>query len=216
MMDRTDRHLRYLLRLLAPHARLYTEMITARALLHGDRRRGCCASILPSIPSRCSSAAAIPASSQLRRSSALRPATTRSISTSAVPSDRVQAGCFGAALMLEPARVAECVARDARRRRRARHRQDAARRRRPRLATSSLRDFIAEVAAAGCTTFIVHARKAWLKRLEPETEPRDPAARLRPRASLEARVSGAAHRDQRRSRRRSRTASRSSRTSTAS
>ena len=39
MMDRTDRHLRYLLRLLAPHARLYTEMITARALLHGDGER---------------------------------------------------------------------------------------------------------------------------------------------------------------------------------
>ena len=39
MMDRTDRHLRYLLRLLAPHARLYTEMITARALLRGDAQR---------------------------------------------------------------------------------------------------------------------------------------------------------------------------------
>ena len=39
MMDRTDRHLRYLLRLLAPHARLYTEMITARALLRGDTER---------------------------------------------------------------------------------------------------------------------------------------------------------------------------------
>ena len=39
MMDRTDRHLRYLLRLLAPHARLYTEMITARALLRGDAER---------------------------------------------------------------------------------------------------------------------------------------------------------------------------------
>src|SRR5512134_820917 len=39
MMDRTDRHLRYLLRLLAPHARLYTEMITARALLHGDAEK---------------------------------------------------------------------------------------------------------------------------------------------------------------------------------
>lgn len=39
MMDYTDRHFRYLLRLLAPHARLYTEMITARALLHGDAPR---------------------------------------------------------------------------------------------------------------------------------------------------------------------------------
>src|SRR5687767_1913216 len=42
MMDRTDRHLRYLLRLLAPHARLYTEMVTARALLHGDAAKLLC------------------------------------------------------------------------------------------------------------------------------------------------------------------------------
>src|SRR5512134_2024354 len=72
MMDRTDRHLRFLLRLLAPHARLYTEMITARALLRGDAAR-----LLEF------DAAEHPVAR--RRGSALRRATTRSISTSAVP-----------------------------------------------------------------------------------------------------------------------------------
>ncbi len=86
---------------------------------------------------------------------------------SAVPSDRVQAGCFGAALMLEPARVAECVG--------AMRAAVAV----PVTVKTRLgvddhdsyefaRDFIGEVAAAGCTTFIVHARKAWLKGLSPK------------------------------------------------
>ena len=63
-----------------------------------------------------------------------------------------------------------------------------------------VRDFIARSRHAGCDTFIVHARKAWLSGLEPEAESRDSAARLRARASVEARVSGAADRHQRRAR----------------
>ena len=79
-----------------------------------------------------------------------------------------------------------------------------------------VRDFIAEVAAAGCTTFIVHARKAWLSGLSPKQNREIPPLDYAPRASLEARVSGAAHRHQRRLRDARRQRRRSSRTSTAS
>src|SRR5688500_17831723 len=166
MMDRTDRHLRYLLRLLAPHARLYTEMITARALLHGDAGR-----LLRF------DAAEHPVALQLGGSDPNELAAAARLGAAAgydeinlnvgCPSDRVQAGCFGAALMLERARVAECVA------------AMRAVVRVPVTVKTRLgvdehdsyefaRDFIAEVAAAGCTTFIVHARKAWLSGLSPK------------------------------------------------
>ena len=166
MMDRTDRHLRYLLRLLAPRARLYTEMITARALLHGAADR-----LLRFDP------AEHPVALQLGGSDPGELAAAARLGAAAgydeinlnvgCPSDRVQAGCFGAALMLEPARVAECVG--------AMRAAVAV----PVTVKTRLgvddhdsyefaRDFIAEVAAAGCTTFIVHARKAWLKGLSPK------------------------------------------------
>ena len=166
MMDRTDRHLRYLLRLLAPRARLYTEMITARALLHGSADR-----LLRF------DAVEHPVALQLGGSDPGELAAAARLGAAAgydeinlnvgCPSDRVQAGCFGAALMLERARVAECVA------------AMRAVVRVPVTVKTRLgvddhdsyefaRDFIAEVAAAGCTTFIVHARKAWLKGLSPK------------------------------------------------
>jgi tRNA-dihydrouridine synthase A len=165
MMDRTDRHLRYLLRLLAPHARLYTEMITARALLHGDAER------LLRFDS-----VEHPVALQLGGSDPAELGAAAQLGVSAgydeinlnvgCPSDRVQAGCFGAALMLEPKRVAECV--------RAMRAAVAV----PVTVKTRLgvddhdsyefaRDFISEVAAAGCETFIVHARKAWLSGLSP-------------------------------------------------
>jgi tRNA-dihydrouridine synthase A len=165
MMDRTDRHLRYLLRLLAPHARLYTEMITARALLHGDAER------LLRFDS-----VEHPVALQLGGSDPAELGAAAQLGVSAgydeinlnvgCPSDRVQAGCFGAALMLEPKRVAECV--------RAMRAAVAV----PVTVKTRLgvddhdsyefaRDFIGEVAAAGCETFIVHARKAWLSGLSP-------------------------------------------------
>jgi tRNA-dihydrouridine synthase A len=166
MMDRTDRHFRYLLRLLAPHARLYTEMITARALLHGDAEK-----LLRF------SSAEHPVALQLGGSEPAELAAAAKLGELAgydeinlnvgCPSDRVQAGCFGAALMLQPRRVADCV---------------AAMREAVRLPVTVktrlgvdehdsyefAQAFIAQVAISGCDTFIVHARKAWLKGLSPK------------------------------------------------
>jgi tRNA-dihydrouridine synthase A len=166
MMAYTDRHLRYLLRLLAPHARLYTEMITARALLRGDAQR-----LLRFDETE------HPVALQLGGSDARELAAAARLGAAygydeinlnvGCPSDRVRAGCFGAALMLERARVAECV--------RAMRAEVAV----PVTVKTRLgvddhdsyefvRDFVGEVAAAGCTTFIVHARKAWLAGLSPK------------------------------------------------
>jgi tRNA-dihydrouridine synthase A len=166
MMAYTDRHLRYLLRLLAPHARVYTEMITARALLHGDAAR-----LLEF------DAAEHPVALQLGGSDASELAAAAKLGAAAgydeinlnvgCPSDRVQAGCFGAALMLERTRVAECV-------RAMRSEVRVPVTVKTRLGVDEhdsyefVRDFVGEVAAAGCTTFIVHARKAWLSGLSPK------------------------------------------------
>jgi tRNA-dihydrouridine synthase A len=166
MMDRTDRHLRYLLRLIAPHARLYTEMVTARALLHGDSQK-----LLEF------AAVEHPVALQLGGSDAEELAAAARLGEAAgydeinlnvgCPSDRVQAGCFGAALMLEPAKVAACVAA-------MRAAVSVPVTVKTRLGVDEhdsyefARDFIATVAAAGCDTFIVHARKAWLRGLSPK------------------------------------------------
>jgi tRNA-dihydrouridine synthase A len=166
MMDRTDRHLRYLLRLIAPHARLYTEMITARALLHGDAER-----LLRF------DGAEHPVALQLGGSEPDELARAARLGEAAgydeinlncgCPSDRVQAGCFGAALMLQPDRVAESV-------RAMRAAVNAPVTVKMRLGVDDhdsyefVRDFVGTVAAAGCETFIVHARKAWLSGLSPK------------------------------------------------
>ena len=165
MMDRTDRHLRYLLRLMAPHARLYTEMITARALLRGDAER-----LLRF------DHAEHPVALQLGGAEPDELAAAARLGAAAgydeinlnvgCPSDRVQAGCFGARLMLEPRRVAECVAA-------MRAAVGVPVTVKTRLGVDEhdsyefARDFVATVAAAGCETFIVHARKAWLSGLSP-------------------------------------------------
>jgi tRNA-dihydrouridine synthase A len=166
MMDRTDRHLRYLLRLIAPHARLYTEMITAKALLHGDAER-----LLRF------DEAEHPVALQLGGSEPDELAEAARLGEAAgydeinlncgCPSDRVQAGCFGAALMLEPNRVAECV-------RAMRAAVAVPVTVKTRLGVDDhdsygfVRDFVGTVSAAGCETFIVHARKAWLRGLSPK------------------------------------------------
>jgi tRNA-dihydrouridine synthase A len=166
MMDRTDRHLRYLLRLIAPHVRLYTEMITARALLHGDAER-----LLRF------DGAEHPVALQLGGSDPDELALAARIGAAAgydeinlnvgCPSDRVQAGCFGAALMLEPARVADCV-------QAMRAAVDVPVTVKTRLGVDDhdsyefVRDFVARIAAAGCSIFVVHARKAWLSGLSPK------------------------------------------------
>jgi tRNA-dihydrouridine synthase A len=166
MMDRSDRHFRFLTRLLSSHARLYTEMITARALLRGDADR-----LLRFDP------AEHPVALQLGGSDPDELAAAARLGERAgygevnlnvgCPSDRVQAACFGAALMLDAERVAACVA--------------AMRAAvavpvtvKTRLGVDDhdsyefVRDFVATVAAAGCGTFIVHARKAWLHGLSPK------------------------------------------------
>ncbi len=165
-MDRSDRHFRFLTRVLAPNALLYTEMITARALLRGDPKR-----LLRF------DAAEHPVALQLGGADPEELAEAAKLGAAAgydeinlnvgCPSDRVQAACFGAALMLDPARVAACVA--------------AMRAAvavpvtvKTRLGVDEhdsyefLTAFVERVAAAGCDTFIVHARKAWLSGLSPK------------------------------------------------
>jgi tRNA-dihydrouridine synthase A len=166
MMDRTDRHFRYLVRQLAPHARLYTEMLTARALLHGDAER-----LLAFAP------AEHPVALQLGGSEPDELAVAAKLGAAAgydeinfnvgCPSDRVQAGCFGAALMLDPERVADCIV--------AMHEAVSV----PVTVKTRLgvdqhdsyeffRRFVDTLVAAGCTILIVHARKAWLSGLSPK------------------------------------------------
>jgi tRNA-dihydrouridine synthase A len=166
MMEWTDRHCRVFHRLLTRHARLYTEMVTADAVLHGDRER-----LLGF------SAVEHPIALQLGGSDPAKLAAAAAIGASlgydeinlniGCPSDRVQEGRFGACLMAEPDLVASCVA--------------AMRARVPvpvtvkcrigiddQDAEASLDRFIGTVANAGCAVFIVHARKAWLKGLSPK------------------------------------------------
>jgi tRNA-dihydrouridine synthase A len=183
MMDWTDRHCRYFHRLLAPDARLYTEMVVAQAALHGDRVR-----LLGF------DRAEHPVALQLGGSDPALLAQAARIGVDfgydeinlncGCPSDRVQSGRFGACLMLEPELVAEGVA--------------AMRAAVPasvpvtvkcRLGVDEHEDedffrrFINIVAAAGCEVFIVHARKAWLSGLSPkenrEVPPLDYARVLR-------------------------------------
>jgi tRNA-dihydrouridine synthase A len=166
MLDRTDRHCRYLLRLIAPRARLYTEMITARALLEGDRERFL----------RCD-AREHPVALQLGGSDPAELAAAARFGAEAgydeinlnvgCPSNRVKAGCFGAALMLDPPRVADCIAALA-------AAVPVPVTVKTRLGVDDrdtydfLRGFAHAVVAAGCRTLIVHARKAWLSGLSPK------------------------------------------------
>ena len=166
MMDWTDRHCRYFHRLLAPHARLYTEMVTTGAVLHGDRER-----LLGFSP------AESPVALQLGGHEPADLAACARIGADlgyaeinlnvGCPSDRVQSGRFGACLMREPSLVADCVAAmrasvsipvtvkcrigvDA---------QDE---------YEDLHKFVEPLVAAGLETLIVHARKAWLHGLSPK------------------------------------------------
>jgi tRNA-dihydrouridine synthase A len=165
MMAWTDRHCRVLHRLLSARARLYTEMVTADAILHGDKERliGFSAIEHPvalqlggSEPEKLNAAARIGAEFGYDEINL----------NVGCPSDRVQSGCFGAALMREPERVGECVAA-------------------MRSAVSipvtvkcrigvddqdpivALPALVEACAKAGIDTFAVHARKAWLSGLSP-------------------------------------------------
>jgi tRNA-dihydrouridine synthase A len=169
MMDWTDRHCRSFHRLLSPHARLYTEMVTAQAVVHGDRER-----LLGFDP------AERPLALQLGGAEAAVLAEAARIGVDlgydevnlnvGCPSDRVQSGRFGACLMREPALVAECVAAM----REAVAHGGAAVTVKCRTGVdeqdeyAALAAFVDAVQATGCDTFIVHARKAWLSGLSPK------------------------------------------------
>ncbi|MCB1743300.1 MAG: tRNA dihydrouridine(20/20a) synthase DusA [Gammaproteobacteria bacterium] len=166
MMDGTDRHCRYFHRLLSRHARLYSEMITTGAILHGDRERH-----LRFDP------AEHPVALQLGGSDPKAMAECAAIAEAygydevninvGCPSDRVQSGRFGACLMREPRTVADCVAAM-----RARVRIPVTVKSRIGVdnddSVEALFQFIELNREAGCEVFIIHARKAWLSGLSPK------------------------------------------------
>jgi tRNA-dihydrouridine synthase A len=166
MMDWTDRHCRFFHRLLTRRSLLYTEMITAEAVLRGDRQR-----LLGFSPEE------HPLALQLGGSDPARLAEAAAIGADwgydeinlnvGCPSDRVQEGRFGACLMAEPGLVAVCVAAM-----RARISVPVTVKCRIGIddqdSEADLERFVAAVAGAGCRTFIVHARKAWLEGLSPK------------------------------------------------
>lgn len=166
MMDWTDRHCRFLHRLMSRRALLYTEMVTAPAILHGDRDR-----LLGF------DAAEHPVAVQLGGSDPSELAQATRIAAGygydeinlniGCPSDRVQSGCFGAVLMTRPGLVADCVA--------------------EMIAASQvevtvkcrigvddqepedvLPQFLDAIRAAGVRRVTIHARKAWLQGLSPK------------------------------------------------
>lgn len=166
MLDWTTRHCRYFHRLLAPHARLYTEMVTTAALLHGDVARH-----LDYDPAEHPVALQLGGSepADLARAARLgRQWGYDEINLNCgCPSERVQRGAFGACLMAEPQLVADCVKAmcDA---------VDAPVTVKHRIGLDYdesygfVRDFVGAVSEAGCTVFIVHARNAVLKGLSPK------------------------------------------------
>ena len=166
MMDWTDRHCRYFHRLMTRRAMLYTEMVTAPAIVHGPRPK-----LLDF------SGAEHPVALQLGGSVPAELAQAVRIARDwgydeinlnvGCPSDRVQSGCFGAVLMERPDLVADCVA--------------AMQAESPVPVTVKCRigvddqdpevvlpDFIERVARAGVRHFVIHARKAWLQGLSPK------------------------------------------------
>ncbi len=166
MMDWTDRHCRYFLRLISRHALLYTEMVTTGAILHGDHFRH-----LRYHPAEHPLALQLGGSDPAALAQCARIAADYGYDeinlNVGCPSDRVQDGRFGACLMAEPALVAECVAAM----RAAVHTPITIKHRigiDDQDSYEEMCQFVRTVASAGCSTFIVHARKAWLSGLSPK------------------------------------------------
>ncbi|MCX7041345.1 MAG: tRNA dihydrouridine(20/20a) synthase DusA [Gammaproteobacteria bacterium] len=166
MMDWTDRHCRAFHRVLAPDALLYTEMVHAQAILHGDRER-----LLGFDNSEHPVALQLGGSDPTNLADAARVGEEWGYDeinlNVGCPSDRVQAGRFGACLMKEPPLVADCIAAMI----------EAVKipvTVKCRLGVDEQEDydaflqFVDTVAATGCQDFIVHARKAWLSGLSPK------------------------------------------------
>lgn len=166
MMDWTDRHCRFFMRLLSSTVTLYTEMVTATALVHGDKRK-----LLQFHACERPVALQIGGSDPIMMAAAAKFGTNEGYNEINInvgcPSDRVQSGQFGACLMSDPTLVADCV----------RAMRDATDRPvtiKTRIGIDDLDDyaflrrFIDVNAGAGCHTFIVHARKAILSGLSPK------------------------------------------------
>jgi tRNA-dihydrouridine synthase A len=166
MMDWTDRHCRYFLRLLNPDVLLYTEMVTAEALHHGEPDR-----LLAFDPSEHPVALQLGGSDPTLMASAAKLGQARGYDEINInvgcPSDRVQSGKFGACLMASPDVVASCL-------RSMMSAVDIPVTVKTRIGIddhddySFLRRFVETVADAGCTRFVIHARKAILAGLSPK------------------------------------------------
>lgn len=189
MMDWTDRHCRNVHRRLSAHARLYTEMVTTGALLHGD--------VAWHLDF---DAAEHPVALQLGGSEPAELARCARLGESwgydeinlncGCPSERVQRGAFGVCLMAEPQLVADCVRamRDAvslpvtvKHRIGIDRNEDYA----------FVRDFVGALFDAGCRVFIVHARNAWLRGLSPRENREVPPLRYDVAARLQCDFGGA-------------------------
>jgi len=166
MIDWSDRHYRYFMRLISRHALLYTEMVTTGAILHGDKERQ-----LGFNPSETPLALQLGGSEPADLARCARYGEQWGYDeinlNVGCPSERVQSGAFGACLMNEPQLVADCV----------QAMRDAVALPvtvKHRIGIDDvehyayLRDFVGTVAQAGCETFIVHARNAILKGLSPK------------------------------------------------
>jgi tRNA-dihydrouridine synthase A len=166
MMEWTDRHCRYFLRLLTPSARLYTEMVTAAALHHGDADR-----LLHFDDAEHPVALQLGGSDPQQMAEAARLGAAAGYDEINInvgcPSDRVQSGRFGACLMASPDTVAACVEA-------MRGAVDVPVTVKTRIGIDDhdsdgfLSRFVEAVAAAGCRKFIVHARIAILEGLSPK------------------------------------------------
>jgi tRNA-dihydrouridine synthase A len=188
MLDWTDRHCRALHRAFSAHARLYTEMVTTGALLHGDAPRH-----LDFDPCEHPVALQLGGSDPADLARCARMGQEWGYDeinlNCGCPSERVQRGSFGVCLMAEPRLVADCV--------RAmgeavsipvtvKHRTGIDRNE----DYGFVRDFVGVVHEAGCGVFLVHARNAWLQGLSPkenrEVPPLRPGVALRLRADFPA------------------------------
>ena len=166
MMKRTDRHFRFLVRLISREVRLFTEMVTTGAILYGDSPRFLAYDVSehpivlqlggsePDALRACSEHAAAAGFDEINLNCGC-------------PSDRVQSGAFGACLMADPQLVCELMSAMA----------EGAGKAEVSIKTrlgidhlysySYFRDFVGKVAEAGCRIFYIHARKAWLTGLSP-------------------------------------------------
>ena len=175
MMHCTDRHFRYLARLLSKHSVLYTEMIATGALVHGNHRK-----LLKIDPIEHPVALQLGGSSVAEMEICAEYAAEYEYDEINInvgcPSNRVQAGKFGACLMLEPQVVADCI-----RAIKAATNIEATVKTRIGVdnhdSYQELYNFVETVATSGCTTFIVHARKAFLSGLSPKKNRTVPALR---------------------------------------